>query len=77
VSSSIDSLSPLEKQSRLGGDMRSNARLVRHMVKLAFDGHEYPLLGETIRALCKKRSLIKYAIKFMVILQTKQTKMEI
>jgi len=66
VAEAVDLLAPLEKQSRLGCDMKSNTRLVKHMVKLAFDGKDFDLLGETVRALCKKRSLIKFSIKSMV-----------
>ncbi|KAI6179318.1 PCI domain-containing protein [Aphelenchoides besseyi] len=66
VSSAIDSLVLLEKQSRLGADMRSNSRILRHMVKLAFEAKNWNLLNETIVTMSKKRALIKFAIKNMV-----------
>jgi 26S proteasome regulatory subunit N5 len=66
LSGAIDSLVLLEKQSRLGADMRSNSRLLRHMVKLAFDAKNWNTLNEIIVTMSKKRSLIKYAIKNMI-----------
>ncbi|KAI6226183.1 26S proteasome non-ATPase regulatory subunit 12 [Aphelenchoides fujianensis] len=66
VNAAVDSLVLLEKQSRLGADMRSNSRILRHMVKLAFDAKNWDLLNETIVGMSKKRALIKYAIKNMV-----------
>uniref|UniRef100_A0A7E4V9H9 PCI domain-containing protein n=1 Tax=Panagrellus redivivus TaxID=6233 RepID=A0A7E4V9H9_PANRE len=66
VAGAIESLAGLEKSSRLGSDMKSNSRLVRHMVKLAFDGKKYDLLNETIQNLSKKRSIIKFAIRNMI-----------
>jgi len=62
----VESLAQLEKQTRFGYDSRSNSRLLCHMVQLAFDGNAWKLLNDTIIALCKKRALIKYAIKNMV-----------
>ncbi|CAD5214923.1 unnamed protein product [Bursaphelenchus xylophilus] len=62
----IESLSLLEKQTRLGADMRSNSRILRHMVKIAFEAKDWKLLNDTIVAMSKKRSLIKFAIKNMV-----------
>ena len=59
-------MASLEKQSRLGCDMKSNSRLVRHMVKLAFDGQKWDLLNDIINVLSKKRSIIKFAIRNMV-----------
>jgi 26S proteasome regulatory subunit N5 len=56
----------LEKQTRLGADMRSNSRVLRHMVKLAFDAKNWNVLNETILAMSKKRALIKFAIKNMI-----------
>lgn len=66
VVAAIESLSSLEKQTRLGADMRSNSRILRHLVKLAFEAQKWELLNETIVAMSKKRSLIKFAIKNMV-----------
>jgi 26S proteasome regulatory subunit N5 len=56
----------LEKQTRLGADMRSNSRILRHMVKLAFESRNWNVLNETIVVMSKKRALIKFAIKNMV-----------
>ncbi|CAJ0566469.1 unnamed protein product, partial [Mesorhabditis spiculigera] len=53
-------------KSRLGSDMKSNARVVQHMVQMCFDGKQWDLLNETILALSKKRLLIKVAIARMV-----------
>ena len=64
----IESLQQLEKKSRLDCDMKSNIRVTRHMVKLAYDAKQWDLLCDTIRALCKKRALIKMSIKTMVYL---------
>lgn len=66
INEALELLSPLEKLSRIGSDMKSNSRLVRSMVKLTFDSKNYDLFGETIKSLCKKRSLIKYSIKCMI-----------
>lgn len=46
----------LEKKSRLDCDTKSNERIVRHMVKLAFDAKQWDLLNETVKALSKKAS---------------------
>lgn len=66
ISTALDSLSSLEKSTRLGSDMKSNTRIVQHMVKLCFDGSEWALLNDTILMLSKKRSIIKQAIAKMV-----------
>lgn len=66
VAGAVDSLSSLEKSTRLGSDMKSNTRIVQHMVKLCFDGGEWTLLNDTILMLSKKRSIIKQAIAKMV-----------
>ncbi|KAH7702456.1 PCI domain-containing protein, partial [Aphelenchoides avenae] len=66
VTEAVDSLAQLEKLTRLGLDMKSNSRIVRHMVKLAFEGKNWDLLNETIVTLSKKRSIIKFAIKNMI-----------
>lgn len=71
INEALELLSPLEKLSRIGSDMKSNSRLVRSMVKLTFDSKNYDLFGETIKSLCKKRSLIKYSIKCMVFFKIK------
>lgn len=46
--------------------MRSNSRILRHIVKLAFESKNWELLNETIVSLSKKRALIKFAIKNMI-----------
>ena len=56
----------LEKKSRLDCDTKSNERIVRHMVKLAFDAKQWDLLNETVKALSKKRALIKMNMTYMV-----------
>ncbi|KAF7629840.1 PCI domain-containing protein [Meloidogyne graminicola] len=56
----IEYLQQLEKKTRLDCDNKSNLRIVRHMVKLAFDGSQWDLLNETVKALSKKRALIKF-----------------
>ena len=66
VSEAIDSLYSLEKQSRLDCDMKSNSRILRTMVQLAFEGEAWSLLNDLIVLLCKKRSIIKFAIKNMI-----------
>ena len=66
VLGAIDSLAQLEKQSRLGADMNSNSRLLRHMVKIAYEQQNWDVLNETIVVLSKKRALIKFAIKNMI-----------
>uniref|UniRef100_A0AC34QPR9 PCI domain-containing protein n=1 Tax=Panagrolaimus sp. JU765 TaxID=591449 RepID=A0AC34QPR9_9BILA len=66
VAAAIDSLASLEKQTRLGCDMRSNSRLVRFIVKIAFDAHNWDLLNEQVIGLSKKRALIKFAIRNMI-----------
>uniref|UniRef100_A0A0N5AIQ5 PCI domain-containing protein n=1 Tax=Syphacia muris TaxID=451379 RepID=A0A0N5AIQ5_9BILA len=66
IAAALESLAGLEKQTRIGSDMRSNTRLVQHMVKLCFDGGEWALLNDTIILLSRKRSLIKVAIAKMV-----------
>jgi 26S proteasome regulatory subunit N5 len=66
IAGAIESLASLEKQSRLGSDMKSNSRLVRHMVKLAFDGQKWDLLNDVITVLSKKRAIIKFAIRNMI-----------
>jgi len=66
VNAAIESLTLLEKQTRLGADMRSNSRILRHMVKLAFEAKNWNLLNEIIVTMSKKRAIIKYAIKNMV-----------
>uniref|UniRef100_A0A0R3RRU6 PCI domain-containing protein n=1 Tax=Elaeophora elaphi TaxID=1147741 RepID=A0A0R3RRU6_9BILA len=66
ISAALDSLFSLEKSTRLGSDMKSNTRIVQHMVKLCFDGGEWTLLNDTVLMLSKKRSIIKQAIAKMV-----------
>ncbi|CAB3411230.1 unnamed protein product [Caenorhabditis bovis] len=66
VVAAVESLNNIEKLSRLGSDMKSNTRVVQHMVKLAFEGKKFDLLNETILNLSKKRLLIKIAIAKMV-----------
>ncbi|KAK6044935.1 hypothetical protein COOONC_17560 [Cooperia oncophora] len=65
VAGALDSLANLEKLSRLGSDMKSNTRIVQHMVKLCFDGKKWDLLNDTILTLSKKRLIIKVAIAKM------------
>uniref|UniRef100_A0A0M3HWB4 PMEI domain-containing protein n=1 Tax=Ascaris lumbricoides TaxID=6252 RepID=A0A0M3HWB4_ASCLU len=67
VAGALESLASLEKQTRLGSDMKSNSRVVQHMVKLCFEGSAWSLLNETIVMLSKKRSIIKLAIARMVL----------
>uniref|UniRef100_A0A915ASH6 PCI domain-containing protein n=1 Tax=Parascaris univalens TaxID=6257 RepID=A0A915ASH6_PARUN len=66
VAGALESLASLEKQTRLGSDMKSNSRVVQHMVKLCFEGSAWSTLNETIVMLSKKRSIIKLAIARMV-----------
>ncbi|VDK87629.1 unnamed protein product [Litomosoides sigmodontis] len=66
IAAALDSLSSLEKSTRFGSDMKSNTRIVQHMVKMCFDGSEWTLLNDTILMLSKKRSIIKQAIAKMV-----------
>ncbi|KAJ1363353.1 hypothetical protein KIN20_023200 [Parelaphostrongylus tenuis] len=66
VAGALESLSNLEKLSRLGSDMKSNTRIVQHMVKLCFDGKKWDLLNDTILTLSKKRLIIKMAIAKMI-----------
>ncbi|KAE9420339.1 hypothetical protein Angca_004933, partial [Angiostrongylus cantonensis] len=66
VAGALDSLANLEKLSRLGSDMKSNTRIVQHMVKLCFDGKKWDLLNDTILTLSKKRLIIKMAIAKMI-----------
>ncbi|KHN78922.1 26S proteasome non-ATPase regulatory subunit 12 [Toxocara canis] len=66
VELALESLWSLEKQSRLGADMKSNTRIVRHMVKLCFDASAWALLSNTVSTLSKKRSIIKVAIAKMI-----------
>jgi len=66
VAAAVESLATLEKQSRLGCDMRSNSRLVRYIVKLAFDAQKWDLLNEQVHLLSKKRAIIKFAIRNMI-----------
>ncbi|KAK0423158.1 hypothetical protein QR680_008004 [Steinernema hermaphroditum] len=66
VTAALESLAPLEKQSRLGSDMKSNARILEHMVKMCFEAKNWQVLNDTILVLSKKRSLIKFAIAKMV-----------
>jgi hypothetical protein len=68
VAGAIEMLTPLEKQTRLGSDMRSNTRLLRQMAVFVFDGKKWDLLSELITSMSKKRSLIKFSIKNMVII---------
>lgn len=67
MAAALESLSGLEKQTRIGSDMKSNTRIVQHMVKLCFEGGDWTLLNDTIMLLSKKRSLIKVAITKMVL----------
>ena len=46
--------------------MRSNSRLVRFAIKLAFDAQKWDLLNEQIHSLSKKRAIIKFAIRNMI-----------
>uniref|UniRef100_A0A915MW10 PCI domain-containing protein n=1 Tax=Meloidogyne javanica TaxID=6303 RepID=A0A915MW10_MELJA len=62
----IELLQQLEKKSRLDCDTKSNERIVRHMVKLAFDAKQWDLLNETVKALSKKRALIKMNMTYMI-----------
>ncbi|VDN07189.1 unnamed protein product [Thelazia callipaeda] len=62
----LESLSSLEKYTRLGLDINSNIRVIQYMVKLCFENNNWTLLNDTIVALSKKRSLIKQAIAIMV-----------
>lgn len=66
VEAALECMGGLEKHTRLGADMKSNTRIVRHMVHLCFQGSAWALLNETIIALSKKRSIIKFAIARMV-----------
>ncbi|GMT14449.1 hypothetical protein PFISCL1PPCAC_5746, partial [Pristionchus fissidentatus] len=66
VNGAVESLSNLEKSTRLGSDMKSNARIVVAMVKMCYEGQKWDLLNESILALSKKRLLIKFAIAKMV-----------
>ncbi|TKR95813.1 hypothetical protein L596_009933 [Steinernema carpocapsae] len=66
LAGAVDSLASLEKLSRLGSDMKSNGRILEHMVKMCFDHKNWQMLNDTILLLSKKRSLIKFAIAKMV-----------
>ncbi|CAJ0567902.1 unnamed protein product, partial [Mesorhabditis spiculigera] len=75
VAGAVESLNTLEKQSRLGSDMKSNARVVQHMVQMCFDGKQWDLLNETILALSKKRLLIKVAIARMIYVEVERARL--
>jgi 26S proteasome regulatory subunit N5 len=62
----IEYLQQLEKKTRLDCDTKSNERIIRHMVKLAFDASQWDLLNETVKALSKKRALIKINMTHMI-----------
>uniref|UniRef100_A0A914E8Q2 PCI domain-containing protein n=1 Tax=Acrobeloides nanus TaxID=290746 RepID=A0A914E8Q2_9BILA len=66
VAGAIELLTPLEKQSRLGSDMKSNTRVLQHMVRLAFESEKWDLLNDLITTMSKKRSIIKFSIKNMI-----------
>lgn len=66
VVGALDSLANLEKLTRLGSDMKSNARIVVAMVRACHENSKWDLLNDTVLSLSKKRLIIKYAIAKMV-----------
>ncbi|KAI9217773.1 PCI domain-containing protein [Blastocladiella britannica] len=62
----LDQLMLMEKQTRNGGDMLSNARVLVHIVRLCFRTNNLALLNENIVALSKKHGALKQAIQKMV-----------
>lgn len=59
LSSALESLSPLEKQSRTSADLASNTKILMHGVTLCAEMGDFKAMGEWIVVLCKKRALLK------------------
>ncbi|KNE70860.1 hypothetical protein AMAG_14967 [Allomyces macrogynus ATCC 38327] len=85
LNEALDQLLVLEKQTRNGGDMHSNARVLVHIVRLCFRTSNLKLLNENIVALSKKHGALKQAIQKMVqeavtfvdSMPSKETKLEL
>ncbi|KAJ3373347.1 26S proteasome non-ATPase regulatory subunit 12 [Allomyces arbusculus] len=85
LNEALEQLLVLEKQTRNGGDMHSNARVLVHIVRLCFRTSNLKLLNENIVALSKKHGALKQAIQKMVqeavtfvdSMPSKETKLEL
>ncbi|KHJ97222.1 hypothetical protein OESDEN_02803 [Oesophagostomum dentatum] len=80
VAGALDSLANLEKLSRLGSDMKSNTRIVQHMVghdwsSFVLKGKKWDLLNDTILSLSKKRLIIKMAIAKMIYVEVERARL--
>ncbi|KAI9164403.1 proteasome regulatory particle subunit [Blastocladiella emersonii ATCC 22665] len=66
LAEALEQLNVLERQTRNGGDMLSNARVLVHIVRLCFRTNNLALLNENIVALSKKHGALKQAVQKMV-----------
>lgn len=66
LTSAIETLSNLEKQTRGGADMHSTSRLLVGICQLAFDAKQLDTLNEQIQLLVKRRGQFKQAVTAMV-----------
>ncbi|CAI8038715.1 26S proteasome non-ATPase regulatory subunit 12 [Geodia barretti] len=66
VQEALESLLSLEKQTRLGSDSQSTAKVLKAIVQMCFDLQEWELLNEHILLLTKKRGQFKTAVASMV-----------
>jgi len=59
-------LLPLEKLTRLAGDMPSTSEILEAVVEICFEGQRWQYLNDNMTLLAKKRSLIKASISKMI-----------
>eukprot|EP00252_Welwitschia_mirabilis_P004341 TRINITY_DN14671_c0_g1_i1.p1 TRINITY_DN14671_c0_g1~~TRINITY_DN14671_c0_g1_i1.p1 ORF type:complete len:145 (-),score=30.64 TRINITY_DN14671_c0_g1_i1:39-473(-) len=62
----VDSLSNLEKQTRLAADVTGTRKAVVAIVQLCYEAHAWKTLNEQITLLSKKRAQLKQAVTAMV-----------
>jgi len=66
VLAAVESLLPLEKQTRGAADQKSNTRVLSAIVSFCGDALQWKLLNDQIVVLCKKHGFLKHAVQSMV-----------
>jgi 26S proteasome regulatory subunit N5 len=66
VSSSVEALLGLEKQTRLSADIASSKIVVTAILQLLFDAQKWDLLNDNFRLLCNRRAQLKPVVQTVV-----------
>lgn len=63
VQGAVESLLPLEKQTRGAGDQASNTRLLTSIISICADAKQWKLVNDYVVLLNKKHGFLKHAVQ--------------